>query len=143
METIATMMFFAVGAGVFTDLIAFAMGDPNQGYVEEGRILSRFGAWALRRFEKRFTEIGQERTNRLQKHLKAGRSIDTEPPYQPVNWWKLFVCPRCMGTWISVASFIAFAVTFDLSGAWAFALIPFVGVSSVSLSIATLARNPK
>jgi hypothetical protein len=153
MMTLLSLLFFAAGTGMFTALLFFAMGDPQEGDVRRGRIGSWLGVWLLDKYNAREVEIAKAEAQAVAKAIKKAEAdhrahIDTKPgdrfdaskvklpKHAPVNWWKLFVCPVCLNTWLSLVVFAAFAYASGLTGWWWLGLVPFLGWSTVSVSLA-------
>jgi hypothetical protein len=140
MSTLAYLLFFAIGTGLFVDLLFFAMGDPNHGEVARGRIFSRWGEYMLTRTDNRAHEIEVEHERRIVEHYERGGD-EIMPIYNPVNWWKLMVCPKCFNAWATTIVFFLLFATSDMSYWWLTAIVPFQGFSNLALAIAGNTRQ--
>lgn len=138
MSTVIILLVFAIGVGLFTDLLFFALGDPHTGEVEDGRILSHYGETWLNRYTERKAQIMVEQARREMKwnadHCNNTPPDFRRPVYNPPNWWKLLVCPRCFNTWASIAAFVVLAFAIPLTGWWLLMFVPFTGFASLALS---------
>lgn len=156
MELALLLLAAAIGMGLFSDLIAFAMGDPSTGQVEEGRIFSWVGERLLRAFERRKSAIANKEDLHHEQHILRMLEVyekesvadlpeeALEPPvYNPVNWWKLTVCTTCFNVWLSTALFIALMLITKLPPIWWLGVLPFLGFSNLALAISRAMRNPR
>lgn len=158
--TVIYLLLAALGTGLFSCLWSFMIGDPHEGAVHPGRILSGLGRYLFDKYYQRESAIEVEKELRRgreftkaaqewQQSLNNGArpypfTIETfkATPYEAVNWWKATgVCPRCFNVWASVLSFVL---------TWRFAELPylallalplFMGFANVALSLALRARD--
>lgn len=159
METVLLLLAFAIGTGFFSDLYSFCLGDPHEGQVTEGRVLSWLGRRLLDRFHRHEQRVLAQNEKRVSAFITDAREKWTfnnpGKPFvvpssdrvkrierYPVNWWKATgVCPRCFNVWLCFATFGALAWVCQFPTVWWLALIPYLGFSAMALSISSRARS--
>jgi hypothetical protein len=94
----------------------------------------------LTRTDNRAHEIEVEHERRIVEHYERGGD-EMMPIYNPVNWWKLMVCPKCFNAWATTIVFFLLFATSDMSYWWLAAIVPFQGFSNLALAIAGNTRQ--
>lgn len=152
MVTAVVLLMCALGTGAFTSLWSFCLGDPHDGRVSSGRILSALGKYLLDRFHEREHIIGELKVQvHSRKYAIAKREWESthkdafpktlaqfrSPVFEPINWWKSTgVCPRCFNVWLTLVSFAVVMALWPLTPWWLFAIVPYLGFSNLALGLA-------